>query len=85
MFEDLFTYEVDQIFNDVCYQAVQPVTVDRFGMNNITSVRSTYIITVTEDQNVIDKFVINPGPNVNGCRSWVTSSLKSGMVTLTIQ
>jgi len=84
-FEDVFTYEVDQIFNDVCHQAVQPVTVDRFTMNDITSVRSTFIITVTEGQNIIDKFVINPGPNVNGCRSWVTSSLESSLATLTIE
>ena len=85
MWEDLFTYEVDQVFNDICYQAVQPVTVDRFSMTDMTAQSSTFIITVTNNSNIIDSFVINPGPKVDGCTSWVTSSLNGSLTNLSIQ
>tara|TARA_R100001086_G_scaffold127737_1_gene66102 strand:- start:633 stop:986 length:354 start_codon:yes stop_codon:yes gene_type:complete len=85
MWEDVFTYEVDQIFNDICYQAVQPVTVDRFSMMDITAQSSTFIITVTNNSEIIDSFVINPGPKVDGCTSWVTSSLNGSLTNLSIQ
>ena len=85
VWEDVFTYEVDQIFNDACYQAVQPVRVDKFSMMDIEAQRSTFIITVTDRGETIDKFVINPGVKVNGCTSWVPSQTDGNLTTLTIK
>jgi hypothetical protein len=85
MWEDVFTYEVDQVFNDVCHQAVQPVTVDKFSMVDVTAQSSTFIITVTNNSNIIDRFVINPGPKVDGCTSWVTSPPNGSLTRLSIQ
>lgn len=85
MWEDVFTYEVDQIFEGNCHQAVQPVTVDNFSMIDIKAQKSTFIITVTDNNAIVDKFVINPGPKVEGCTSWVTESLSGNLTNLSIK
>ena len=85
MWEDVFTYEVDQIFNDVCHQAVQPVRVDKFSMLDIEAQTSTFIITVTDRGETIDKFVLSPGDKVDGCTSWVPNQIVGNLTTLTIK
>ena len=85
MWEDVFTYEVDQIFNDVCYQAAEPARSDMFSMMDVTAQRSTFIITVTDRGETIDKFVLSPGPKVNGCTSWIPSQAVGNLTTLTIK
>lgn len=85
MWEDLFTYEVEQIFEGICHQAVEPITVDSFSMIDITAQKSTFIITVTDNDAMVDKFVITPGPKVEGCTSWITESMSGNLTNLSIE
>ena len=83
--EEVFTYEVDQIFNGKCYQAVQPVTVDWFSMLDITSTKSTWIVSVLDEGTLIDQFVISPGPLVHSCNTWSVKDTLGAFSKLTIR
>lgn len=85
MWDDVFTYEVNEVFNDECHYLINPVRVDSFSWVNVKGRNSTFIITVTDRGETIDRFVLTPGTKDNGCASWVPNQTKGNLTTLTIK
>lgn len=84
LWEEVFTFEMDQIFDGQCFQAVEPFETERLFLRNIMP-GSTFVITVSEGGEVIDKFVINPGPVSGKCPTWVVNQPNGNRSTLAIK
>lgn len=85
LWEDVFTYEVDQIFDGNCYQAAEPGRSDQFSMLDMVAGESTYVIKVTDNGKMIDKFVINPIPLNDSCKTWMPSDTTGAYSRLVIE
>ena len=85
LWEEVFTYEVNQIFDGNCYFAAGPARVDQFSMLDMVAKESTFVITVADAGEIIDKFVINPTPVNDSCKTWMPNDTTGTFSRLKIE